>query len=51
MKIKATIKKNSPAAQALKELLADKAAFRKAVESGKALEYAKQKSGKRVPTI
>ena len=39
MKIKVTIKKDSKAAKVIKAYMAEKEAFRKAAEEGKALEY------------
>lgn len=39
MTIKITIKKNSLAASKLQQLLAEKDAFKKAIEKGKAIEY------------
>lgn len=46
MKTKITIKKDTPTAEVFKEYLAEKEAFRKAVEAGKADEYAEQQSEK-----
>jgi len=43
MKIKVTIKPKSKAAQAFKKYMAEKDAFRKAVKSGDAFTYAKQR--------
>ena len=44
MTIKVTIKENSPAAKAFKKYMAEKAAFREAVKSGNAINYAKKSS-------
>ena len=41
--IKITIKQDSPAAKMMEEFMAEKEAFRKAVEAGKAAEYAESK--------
>lgn len=43
MKIKATIKKDSIAAQAVRKFMAEKEAFKKAVQNGEAVKYAKTK--------
>lgn len=46
MKTKITIKKDSPTAEVFKNYMAEKEAFRKAAEAGKAKEYAEQQPEK-----
>lgn len=46
MKIEIAIKQDTPTADVFKEYMAEKEAFRKAAEAGKAVEYAEQQPEK-----